>query len=271
MDAAARPRDALFAMRVTLLGTGTSTGVPSIACECRVCTSEDPRDRRLRSSALLEWSDGTTILIDAGIDCRQQLLTARTRRLDAILQTHAHADHSLGLDEVRIFNFREKRAMPVYGNAETLRQVRRTFWYVFEKTQYEEGKPKLDLREIEPGPFEVAGKRIEAIPLIHGSLDILAFRVGRFAYATDALIVPEESIARLEGLDVLVLNALREHPHPTHQSLSEALAVIERCRPARAFLTHVGHWLSAADIDEKTPAHVASAHDGMTFDFGEDS
>jgi phosphoribosyl 1,2-cyclic phosphate phosphodiesterase len=271
MDAVARPRDALRAMRVTLLGTGTSTGVPSIACDCRVCTSEDPRDRRLRSSALLEWADGTTILVDAGSDCRQQLLAARTRRLDAILLTHAHADHSLGLDEVRIFNFRQKRAMPVFGNAETLRQVRRTFWYVFEKTQYEEGKPKLELIEVESGPFEAAGKRVEAIPIVHGSLGILAFRIGRFAYVTDALVVSDESVERLRDLDVLVINALREHPHPTHQSLGEALAVVERCRPRRAVLTHVGHWLSAADIDARSPEGVSSAHDGMTFELPEET
>lgn len=270
MDAGAAEGDPLPSMRVTLLGTGTSTGVPSIACECRVCSSPDPRDRRLRSSALLEWADGTTILVDASIDCRQQLLVQRTKRLDAILLTHAHADHSLGLDEVRIFNFRQRKSMPVVSNAETLSQVRRTFWYVFEPTQYEEGKPKLDLIDVESGPFEVAGRRFEAIPIIHGNLPILAFRHGNFAYVTDALTVPERSVEMLQGLDVLVINALREDPHPTHQSLSEAIAVIEQCRPRRAVITHVGHWLSAADIDARSPEGVGSAHDGMTFEFGED-
>jgi phosphoribosyl 1,2-cyclic phosphate phosphodiesterase len=257
-------------MRVTLLGTGTSTGVPSMACDCRVCTSEDPRDKRLRSSALLEFADGTTVLVDAGIDVRQQLLARRTMRLDAILLTHAHADHALGLDDVRVFNFRQRRSLPVFSNAETMAQVRRTFWYVFEKTQYEEGKPKLDLFEVQAGAFEAAGKRFEAVPIVHGSLPILAFRYGAFAYVTDALIVPDASVERLQGLDVLVINALREHPHPTHQSLSEALAVVERCAPKRAFLTHVGHWLGAADIDARCPLHVRSAHDGMTFELTED-
>lgn len=269
MDADARPEGSLPVMKVTLLGTGTSTGVPSIACECRTCTSADPRDRRLRSSALLEWSDGTTILVDASIDCRQQLLGTGTRRLDAILLTHAHADHALGLDEVRVFNFRQRRVMPVFSNAETMRQVRRTFWYVFEPTQYEEGKPKLDLREVESGPFEAAGKRFEAIPIIHGNLPIVAFRHGAFGYVTDALVVPDSSVAMLQDLDVLVINALREDPHPTHQSLSEAIAVIERCRPKRAVITHVGHWLTARDIDERTPPHVSSAHDGMTFELAD--
>jgi phosphoribosyl 1,2-cyclic phosphate phosphodiesterase len=252
-------------MRVTLLGTGTSTGVPGIACECRVCRSSDPRDNRLRSSALLEWDDGTTVLIDAGFDCRQQLLRTRTRRLDAVLQTHAHADHAMGLDELRIFNFRQRRAVPVLGNAETLRQLRRTFWYVFEETQYEEGKPKLDLAEID-GEFEVAGKRGLAIPILHGSLPILGFRFGDFAYVTDALIVPEESRRLLRGLDTLVINALREEPHPTHQTLADAVHVVEDVRPRRAFVTHVGHWLSAQDIDERTPPGTSSAHDGMVFE-----
>lgn len=252
-------------MRVTLLGTGTSTGVPGIACECRVCTSEDPRDQRLRSSALLEWADGTTILIDASIDCRQQLLRRRTRRLDAIVLTHAHADHALGLDEVRIFNFRQRRAMPVYGNAETLTQVRRTFWYVFEKTQYEEGKPKLELHEI-GGSFEACGKRFLAVPVVHGNLPILGLRIGAFAYVTDASEVPAASIELLQGLDVLVVNALREEPHPTHQTLAQAVQVIARCKPRHAYVTHVGHWLSAKDIDERTPRNVASAHDGMVFE-----
>ena len=255
-------------MRVTLLGTGTSTGVPSIACDCRTCTSPDPRDRRLRTSALLEWDDGTTMLIDASLDCRQQLLARAVTRLDAVLLTHAHADHALGLDELRIFNFRQQRAMPVYSNAETHAQVRRTFWYVFEKTQYEEGKPKLDLIEV-AGSFEVAGKAVEALPIIHGNLPIFGFRLGRFAYVTDALVVPDTTIERLQGLDVLVMNALREHPHPTHQTLAAAVSVIERCAPRHAVITHVGHWLTAADIDARTPENIASAHDGMVFEIEE--
>jgi phosphoribosyl 1,2-cyclic phosphate phosphodiesterase len=255
-------------MRVTLLGTGTSTGVPSIACRCRVCTSDDPRDRRLRTSCLVEHEDGTTLLVDASLDCRQQLLHVGLERLDALLLTHPHADHVMGLDDLRIFNFRQRRALPVYGNAETFRQLERTFWYVFEPTQYEEGKPKLDLVPVE-GPFRVAGKTIVPVPVTHGNLEILGYRFGPFGYVTDALVVPDAAVALLQGLDVLVLNALREDAHPTHQSLDEALAVVERVAPKRAFITHVGHWMSAADIDARTPPHVASAHDFMAFDFPE--
>ena len=253
-------------MRATLLGTGTSTGIPGIACDCPVCTSHDPRDKRLRTSCLLQWDDGTNLLIDASIDCRQQLLGVGLKSLDGVLLTHGHADHCLGLDELRIFNFRQRRAMPVHGNAETLRQIRRTFWYVFEKTQYEEGKPKLDLIEVER-EFVAAGRVVTALPVMHGSLEILGYRLGSFAYVTDALRVPEETSALMRGLDVLVINALREHEHPTHQTLSAAVSVIEHVRPQRAFITHVGHWLTAADIDARTPENVLSAYDGMTFDF----
>jgi phosphoribosyl 1,2-cyclic phosphate phosphodiesterase len=256
-------------MRVTILGTGTSTGVPSLACDCRVCRSDDPRDRRLRTSALLQWQDGVTVLIDASADCRQQLLSVGLQRLDALLVTHPHADHVLGLDDLRIFNYRQRAPLPVLANDATHAQLRRMFWYCFEPTQYEEGKPKLELVTVGDGPFRAAGKAIVPLQVMHGNLPILGFRVGSFAYVTDALEIPESTLALMEGLDVLVLNALREHRHPTHQTLEAALAVIERVGARRAFITHVGHWLSAADIEERCPPHVRSAHDGMTFEFAE--
>jgi phosphoribosyl 1,2-cyclic phosphate phosphodiesterase len=255
-------------MRVTLLGTGTSTGVPSIACDCRVCTSEDPRDRRLRTSALVQFDDGTTILVDASADCRQQLLGVGLKRLDALLLTHPHADHVLGLDDLRVFNFRQQRPLRVHANSETLRQLQRMFWYAFEPTQYEEGKPKLELFSVE-GPFAAAGKLVVPLPIGHGTLQILGYRFGPFAYVTDALVVPDSTVELMQGLDVLVINALREKPHPTHQTLGQALAVIERVAPARAYITHVSHWMSAADIDARCPPHVRSARDGLAFDFAE--
>jgi phosphoribosyl 1,2-cyclic phosphate phosphodiesterase len=255
-------------VRVTLLGTGTSTGIPALTCDCKVCTSDDPRDQRLRTSALLEFDGGPNLLIDSGIDTRQQLLRVGLKRLDGILQTHAHADHVLGLDDLRVFCFRQRESLNVHGNADTLSQLKRTFWYAFEKTQYEEGKPKLELIEVD-GPFEAAGISITPLPIIHGSLPILGYRIGSFAYVTDALVIPDSTMELLEGLDVLVLNALRDKPHPTHHTFDDALAIISRLQPKKAYLTHVGHWLSAAEIDERSPENVGSAWDGQTFEFPE--
>lgn len=253
-------------MRVRLLGTGTSSGVPSLTCSCRVCTSDDPRDRRLRTSALLSFADGVRLLIDASLDCRQQLLGVGLKRLDALLLTHPHADHVLGLDDLRIFNFRQRRALPVHANSETLEQLERTFWYVFEPTQYEEGKPKLELHHVD-GPFTVAGKSVQPLPIIHGNLSILGYRFGPFAYVTDALVVPDETVELLRGVEVLVMNALRREPHPTHQTLDQAIAVVERVGPREAYLTHVGHWLSAAEIDAHGPENVRSSWDGQELEF----
>src|SRR5512138_1346289 len=190
-------------MRVTFLGTGTSTGVPVPTCDCAVCTSADPRDRRLRPSILLEW-EGASVLVDTSTDLRQQALDHRLMRLDAVLYTHAHADHIFGLDELRMYNWRRGGAMPVYGSATTLAAIRRTFWYVFEDVEAGGGKPLLEMHEVD-GPFELAGRRIVPVPLHHGSLPILGYRIGGFAYLTDVSEIPDGSYALLRGLDVLVL------------------------------------------------------------------
>src|SRR6185503_19183684 len=207
-------------MRVTFLGTGTSTGVPVLTCSCEVCRSQDPRDRRLRPSVLLEW-DGASVLIDTSTDLRQQALALPLRRVDAVLYTHHHADHILGLDELRLYNWRQKAAVPVYGTPETLAALRRTFWYVFEDVQVGGGKPAVEPHAVD-GPFTLWGRRIVPVPVLHGTLPILGFRVEGFAYLTDVSAIPESSYALLTGLDVLVLNALRPRPHPTHLHLEAA-------------------------------------------------
>lgn len=252
-------------MKVTFLGTGTSVGVPAIACACAVCTSSDPRDRRLRSSVAIEH-DGRRLLIDTSVDLRQQALRERIDRVDGVLYTHAHADHMLGLDELRIFNFRQGGAIPAYGFPGTLEGIRRTFWYVFEATQVGGGKPQVDLVPLE-GPAEIAGLPIVPFPVIHGGMIISGYRIGNFAYITDGSALPEETYPLLRGLDVLVINTLRHRPHPTHFHLGASLQQIHRIAPARALLTHISHDLGHAETESRLPPGVTIATDGMTLQF----
>jgi len=250
------------------MGTGTSVGVPAIGCPCDVCRSHDPMNRRTRTSALLSL-DGARILIDASIDLRQQALREEMDSLDAVLITHGHADHVFGLDDVRMFNFRQQRPMPLYGNASTLADIQRTFWYVFSDEPGPSSRPELTLHSVE-GPFEVAGLRVTPFPVIHGTMQILGYRVGRFAYITDASRIPEASVDMLAGLDVLVVNALRRKPHPTHFNLEGALAAIHRVRPARAYLTHISHEFDHAALSRELPQGVAPAHDGLSLEVDHD-
>lgn len=251
-------------MRVTFLGTGTSTGVPVIACRCRVCTSEDPRNRRLRPSILLEWGD-RKVLVDSSTDFRQQALLHRIDRLDAVLYTHCHADHVMGLDDLRIYNFRQRADLPVYGSPGTLRDLRRTFWYAFSPTQEGGGKPRLDLRPVE-GPFDLFGVRVEPVPLWHGDLEVFGYKIGRFAYCTDCNRIPEPSLDLLSSLDVMVLDALRPTPHPTHFSLAETLTVLASLRPRRSFLIHMSHDLEHAEAERDLPPSVKLAYDGLVLE-----
>ncbi len=257
-------------MRVTFLGTGTSTGVPVLTCSCEVCRSSDPRDRRLRPSVLLEW-DGASVLIDTSTDLRQQALSLPLRRVDAVLYTHHHADHILGLDELRLYNWRQKSAVPVYGTPETLAALQRTFWYVFEDVQEGGAKPAVEPHAVD-GPFTLWGRRILPVPVMHGSLPILGFRVEGFAYLTDVSAVPEGSYPLLTGLDVLVLNALRPRPHPTHLHLERAIAEARRIGARRTLFTHLGHEMPHAAISATLPEGMELAYDGQVLelaDFGE--
>jgi phosphoribosyl 1,2-cyclic phosphate phosphodiesterase len=248
---------------VTFLGTGTSHGVPMIGCECRTCRSEDPRDRRLRPSVYVQAAGGERLLIDAGPDLRLQALTHGIARVDAILFTHGHADHILGLDDVRRFNALMHGAMPLYGDAMTLDEIRRTFSYVFNPdTPKGGGLPQLDLIEV-AGPFAIGAQRIVPVPIWHGQRPILGFRLGSFAYLTDCSGIPEPSFALLERLDVLVIGALRERPHPTHFSIAEALQAARRIGARQTFFTHMCHDVAHASVSERLPAGVALAYDGL--------
>lgn len=248
-------------MRITFLGTGTSHGIPMIGCDCPVCRSDDPRNNRTRASVLVE-ADGANLLIDTGPELRIQAIREDIRRVDAVLFTHAHADHVFGLDDVRRFNDLSGRAMPCYGSAETLTSVRRAFEYVFVPTQAGGGKPALDLVPVDAS-FVVGGVPIEPIPVLHGQLQVLGYRIGGFAYVTDVSCIPESSMALLGGLDVLVLGVLRPQPHETHFSVGEGLEIVERLRPKSAFFTHIAHKLDHEATNATLPGHVRLAYDGL--------
>ena len=256
------------AMRVTFLGSGTSTGVPIPTCDCRVCTSDDPRDRRLRPSLRIEWP-AASILIDTATDLREQALRHKISRIDAVLYTHAHADHILGLDELRLYNWRQRGAIPAYGSPTTIEALRKTFWYVFDDQPIESTKPAIETRIVD-GPFTLLGRRVVPVPLYHGSMPILGFRIGRMAYLTDVSRIPETSYSILDGLDLLVLNALRERPHPTHLTIEQALVEAERIGARRTFLTHMSHEVHHATHSARLPQGVDLSYDGLSLEVAED-
>ena len=259
-------------MRITFLGTGTSHGVPMIGCDCATCRSSDPRDRRLRPSIYVESAagpGGTKVLVDAGPDLREQALRHDIRQVDAILFTHGHADHILGLDDVRRFNSLMKRPMPCHGDAHTLDDIRKTFHYVFDPaTPKGGGLPALDLTLV-AGPLRVGGLDVQPVPLWHGSRAILGFRFGRFAYLTDCNRLAGEAWPLLEGLDVLVIDALREQPHPTHFSLGQAIETAERIAPRQTLFTHMCHHLPHEPTNARLPAGMSLAYDGLVLDLAD--
>ena len=251
-------------MRLTFLGTGTSTGVPTVGCHCRVCTSADPLDKRTRPSVALEF-DGRVVLIDTTPDLRQQALREGLERLDAVVFTHGHADHVLGLDDTRVFYFRQQVPLPIYADPYTLSSIRRIFAYVFDGSYKYGGVGKLDPHVID-GPFELWGLKLVPVPVFHGDLPVLGFRFGNAAYVTDFSTIPDDSMALLEGLDVLVLDALRHKPHPTHSTVENSLQLVEKLKPQRAFFTHIAHQLGHAETNAALPPNVRLAHDGLKLD-----
>ena len=234
-----------------------------IGCDCETCRSADPRDKRWRASIYVETDDRQALLVDAGPDIRAQSLAFNVRRVDAILFTHGHADHIMGLDDVRRFNAIHQRPMACYGDAATLNDLRRSFSYVFDpSTPRGGGIPQLELFRI-VGPFCIGRQEIVPVPIFHGQRQILGLRIGPFAYLTDCSRIPDESWPLLEGLELLVLDALREKPHPTHFSLSEAIEVTQRIAPRRACFTHMCHNLRHADTCAKLPKGMELAYDGL--------
>jgi phosphoribosyl 1,2-cyclic phosphate phosphodiesterase len=251
---------------LTVLGSGTSMGVPTVGCDCAVCHSSDPRDRRTRPSVLVEYG-GATVLIDTTPDFREQAIREQIRKIDAVLYTHAHADHVLGLDDLRPLSFRHKpNKLPLYARPEAADFLRNMFRYIFEADYKFGGLAQVELRTIQ-GPIDLFGARFEPVTVIHGDSEIYGFRFGSAAYLTDHSTIPEASFAGLQDLDVLFLDALRHKPHPTHSTVENSLLIVERLKPKRAFFTHICHDLPHAATNASLPPNVQLSYDGMKLDF----
>jgi phosphoribosyl 1,2-cyclic phosphate phosphodiesterase len=249
-------------LKITLLGTGTSLGVPIIGCDCPVCQSIDPKDNRLRSSALVEWND-KVFLIDAGPDFRQQMLRTSVRKIDAILLTHEHKDHVSGLDDIRALNFLHRKAIDIYSEKRVQDSIRKDFAYVFSVIQYP-GIPQMNLHQISPGKIEIDGLEITAIRALHYKLPILGFRFGDFTYISDANYIAPEEMEKIKGTRVLVINALRWEVHLSHNSIPEAIRLIQEIKPEKAYLTHMSHQAGKyEDLIKNLPAGVEPGFDGL--------
>jgi phosphoribosyl 1,2-cyclic phosphate phosphodiesterase len=253
---------------LTVLGSGTSMGVPTIGCDCAVCRSPDPRDRRTRPSIMVQY-DGRTVLIDTTPDFRQQAIREGIRRIDAVLYTHGHADHILGLDDVRPLSFPRITGgskIPLFASENTTNTLRSVFRYIFDADYKYGGLAQVEIRPLN-GPIELFGATFTPISVIHGDVPIEGYRFGNAAYLTDFNDVPEESLAQLEGLEILFLDALRHHPHPTHSTVNNSLKIAERLRAKQTYFTHISHDLAHEATNAALPQNVRLAHDGLKLEF----
>ena len=249
-------------VKITFLGTGTSQGVPVIACECAVCQSADPMDKRLRASLMVETA-ANTIVIDAGPDFRQQMLNAKVKKLDAILLTHEHKDHIAGMDDLRAFNYKSQAAIDIYAEERVQGAVRKEYAYVFSENHYP-GVPRMELHNIDNYKLELKGDTVTPLRVFHYRLPIFGFRIGDMAYITDANYIPEETKEQLIGVKYLVINALRKEKHISHYSLGEALGLIREVSPRKAYITHIGHQMGKhAEVNSELPVNVTLAWDGL--------
>ena len=252
-------------MKFTFLGTGTSQGVPVISCRCEVCQSTDSRDKRLRTAGLLQ-SDTTTLVFDTGPDFRQQMLRQQVDVLDAVVFTHPHKDHLAGMDDVRAYNFFLKRPMNIFANALTIERLKVEFHYIFEGDY--PGVPRVVLHEITNDDFDACGINLTPIPVMHKNMPVLGFRTGKFAYVTDANYISPTSIEKLQNLEILVLNALRLQPHYSHFNLDEAIEMVERLAPQKAYFTHISHQMGTHEkVNAYLPRHIELAYDGLELTF----
>lgn len=255
-------------MLVTILGTGTSQGVPVLNCTCTVCSSTDPKDSRLRCAVLIQHGN-TCLLIDAGPDLRQQLLKRKPDQIDAVLLTHEHSDHVNGMDDLRPYIFQKGGDMPIYGLLRVMDDIRNRFSYAFQDSNYP-GIPRFELHDIQPDlPFTIGDITVTPISIQHGELPILGYRIGEFAYITDAKSISDASIKLLHGIPYLIINALKKEEHPTHCNLDEALRYIQMIQPKQAWLTHISHDMGLHSVtNQELPAHIQCAYDGLTLQIG---
>ncbi len=254
-------------IKITILGSGTSSGVPMIGCGCAVCTSDNPKNDRTRSSILISLAGGN-ILVDTSTDLRQQALRHGIDSINAVLFTHAHADHIHGIDELRSFNFIQKRPIPCYGDGRTLKRIKTIFSYIFDGgMKGEKGwwLPQLEMNEVK-GVFDLLGMTLVPVEVAHGEIPVLGYRFGKTAYITDCSSIPDGSLEKLEGLDLLILGALRYVPHSKHFSIEEALAAVEKLKPKRTFFTHMGHDIDYDKTSAELPDGVSLAYDGLVLE-----
>ncbi len=254
-------------MKITILGCATSMGVPVLGCQCEVCTSDDPKNNRTRSSVFIEVN-GSGILIDTSTDMRAQVLREKITRIDAVLYTHSHADHTHGIDDLKAFNYINSMSIDCYANAITLDSIKQNFGYLFRSFSAARGKPRLDFKEIK-GELEFAGIKIKPIEILHHRWDILGYRVGDFAYLTDCSSIPESSQEKLQGLDFLILGALRYKAHEAHFNVEQAVTEINKLRPKRALLTHMGHEIDYNRLKRELPDYIEPAYDGAQIELPE--
>lgn len=249
-------------MGITFLGTGTSQGVPVIGCECGVCRSKDARDSRLRTSILVQIG-GKTVVVDTGPDFRQQMLREGVKELEAIVFTHEHKDHVAGLDDIRAYNYWQKRPMDIFANKDVESAIKRDFHYAFDES-IRGGVPNMNIRNIHREEFELCGEVWTPLPVMHADMEVLGFRIGDFAYITDVNYIPPETYAKLKGIKVLIISALRKFEHPSHFSLPEVLEVIEKISPQTTYLTHMSHQIGLhKELEKELPDGIHPAFDGL--------
>lgn len=249
-------------MEITFLGSGTSHGIPVLTCNCAVCTSADPKNKRTRSSLWVRQK-GTSLLIDTATEFRLQALEANIQQVDGVLYTHCHADHVFGFDDLRVFSKLTRSSIPVYGNESTITELKDVFSYVFRKTQEGGGKPQVEAIVVKDA-FQVQGVVVQPVPVFHGTLPILGYRIDRLAYITDCSHIPSSSLKLLQNLDILILGVVRHEPHPTHMHVEQALYLAQKLQAKQTYFTHISHLLDHDEISKTLPGGVYLAYDGLT-------